>query len=138
MVFIGSWMDFRPKKANLDHLGPPPPPNGAILAHFTHKVANRGPKNSLKTRFFEKSFFAPIPFLKGSWMVSRPQKPLETCIRPAMDPNLGHFTHKTAQNDPFFSKKNCGPKMARDDQKTYFEPISGYVPKFYTVFILFY
>ena len=43
-----------PKKRIWTTLGPP---NGAILAHFTHKVAKSGPKNSLKTRFFEKFFF---------------------------------------------------------------------------------
>ena len=136
MVFIGSWMDFRPKKANLDHLGPP---RWGHFGPFYPQSGQKGTQKQPKNAVFSRIFFCSKSFLKGSWMVSRPQKPLETCIGPAMDPILGHFTHKTAQNDPpkrVFLEYFCGPKMAQNDQKTYFGPISGYISKFYTVFIL--
>ena len=84
-----------PKKANLDHLGSP---KRGHFGPFYPQSGQKGTQKQPKTRFL--GFFCSKSFLKGSWMVSRPQKPLETCIRPAMDPNLGHFTHKTAQNDP--------------------------------------
>ena len=50
-IFIGSWLGFGPKKLILDPLDPP---KGAILAHFTHKMAKMGFKNGPKTHFFHK------------------------------------------------------------------------------------
>ena len=38
------------------------PPQGAILAHFTHKMAKMGFKNGQKTRFL-RFFFAPNHFI---------------------------------------------------------------------------
>ena len=78
------------------------PPEGAILAHFTHKMAKMGFKNGQKNAFFEKVFFCFKSFYFGSYMVWDPQKPKISLLNPPMDPIWAHFVRKKAD----FGSKN--------------------------------
>ena len=70
------------------------PPQGAILAHFTHKMAKMGFKNGQKMHFFHKKNFCSESFYFGSYLVWDPQKPEISLLDPPMDPILAHFVCK--------------------------------------------
>ena len=63
------------------------PEKGAILPHFTYKMA--------KKRIFEKKFCSKS-FYFGSYMVWDPQNPKISLLDPPMDPILAHFVCKKA------------------------------------------
>ena len=116
-----------PQKPKIDPVDPPVDP---ILAHFVCKKADFGVK---KTRFSQKSFFAPNHFLSvPRWpgTLKNPKLALYTPQRTPFGPILWAFWANLGSKNAFFSKEISstsyffGSQMVWDPQIPTFGPVN--------------